>query len=78
MKTPKDKYINDPRYKYLVDALEQLISQARFTPSELREACILACINYGMRHVCQRTIDPMVDEALRILDDYVCAGNVSR
>jgi hypothetical protein len=69
--TPKEKYMNDPEYNSLVRMLEQFIEQARFTPSELREACILACINYEMRHVCEYTIDPRVDEAFRVFDDFI-------
>lgn len=70
MKSPKDKYMNDPEYHHLVDMLEQLIHQARFTPSELREACVLASINYEMKHIRDMQIDPRTDEALRILDDF--------
>ena len=44
MKTPKEKYANDNNYRRLVDMLEALIVQAEFTPSEIREACMLACI----------------------------------
>jgi|GEM_PF-5605341 len=36
MKTPKDKYLNNPEYNHLINMLESLISQAQFTPSELR------------------------------------------
>jgi len=70
MKTPKEKYMNDPEYHQLVDMLEQFIERARFTPSELREAAVLACINYEMRHVRNITIDPRTEEAFRILDDF--------
>jgi hypothetical protein len=65
MKTPRDKYQNDSEYHHLVRTLEGLIEQARFTPSELREACMLASINYEMRHVREDRIDP---EAMRALD----------
>jgi restriction endonuclease Mrr len=71
MKTPKEKYMNDPEYHHFVQMIEQMIEQARFTPSELREMCMLACINYEMRHVREHTIDPRVDEAFRVLDDFV-------
>ncbi len=71
MKTPKEKYMNDPDYNHLVKTLEQMIEQARFTPSELREAVILACINYEMRHVREMQIDPRMDEALRMLENFV-------
>ena len=72
MRSPKDKYLNDPEYSHLVHMLEGLIEQARFTPSELREACILASINYEMRHIRNMQIDPSTGEALRILDEFVC------
>ena len=70
MKTPKEKYMNDPEYNRLVNMLENLIAQAQFTPSELREACVLACINYEMRHVRGMTIDPRAEEAFRVLDEF--------
>ena len=72
MKTPKEKYMNDPEYNHFVRTLEQMIEQARFTPSELREMCVLACINYEMRHIREHTIEPRVDEAFKVLDDFVC------
>lgn len=71
MKTPKEKYMNDPEYNHLVKTLEMMIEQARFTPSELREAVILACINYEMRHIREMQIDPRTDEALRVLENFV-------
>ena len=46
MKTPNEKYANDPSYRQLVDMLTALIDQAKYTPSEIREACMLACIRY--------------------------------
>lgn len=71
MKTPREKYQNDPQYNHLVNMLESLIEQAHFTPSELREACILASINYEMRHVRDINIDPRVEDALKTLDFFV-------
>ena len=59
MKTPKEKYANDPNYRLLVDMLEALIVQAEFTPSEIREACMLACI----RHEQYRRMRPVVISA---------------
>ena len=70
MKSPKEKYMNDPEYHQLVNMLESFIDRARFTPSELREAAVLASINYEMRHVRDFTIDPRTNEAFRILDDF--------
>lgn len=70
MKTPRDKYLNDPEYHQLVCMLESFVERAQFTPSELREAAVLACINYEMRHVREQTIDPRAAEAFRVLDEF--------
>jgi hypothetical protein len=70
MKSPREKYQNDPEYHHLVCMLESMIEQARFTPSELREACVLASINYEMRHIRERQIDPRTQDALRVLDEF--------
>jgi len=70
VKTPREKYMNDPEYHRLVDMLGQFIESARFTPSELREACVLASINYEMRHVRDMQIDPRVLDAFRVLDEF--------
>ena len=74
LKSPRERYLNDPEYYRLVNMLEGLIEQAAFTPSELREACVLACINYEMRHVRTIRIDPKTEEALRLLRAVVTAG----
>ncbi|MDI1362550.1 hypothetical protein [Methylotenera sp.] len=71
MKTPKEKYMNDPSFHHLVNTLEQLIHQAEFTPSELREACVLASINYEMKHMRDHHIDPRLNEAFLVLDKFV-------
>jgi hypothetical protein len=70
MKTPREKYLNDPEYHQLVTMLESFIERAQFTPSELREAAVLASINYEMHHVRERNIDPHAAEAFRILDEF--------
>lgn len=70
MKSPREKYMNDPQYHSLVAMLEEFIESARFTPSELREAAVLASINYEMRHVREQVIDPNVTQAFEILDRY--------
>ncbi len=80
MKTPKEKYLNDPEYRHLVDMMENLIQQARFTPSELREASILASINYEMSHAREfrMKMDPRTMGALEVLDQFVCRVNPRR
>ncbi len=51
--------------------LEDLINRAKFTPSELREACVLACINYEMRNVRLNSIPPDVDKAFMVLEEFI-------
>ena len=74
MKSPREKFLNDPRYHELVLMLESMIERAQFTPSELREACVLASINYEMRHLRDQHIDPRLDDAFKVLDQFVEKG----
>jgi len=43
MKTPEEKYRNDPKYHNMVDTLVSLIENYEFTPSEIREISMFAC-----------------------------------
>ena len=70
MKSPREKCMNDPHYNHLVCTLEGFIHDAQFTPSELREACVLASINYEMKHIRQVGVDPRVEAALLTLDKF--------
>lgn len=56
MRTTKDKYINDPEFYRLVDIIGGLIREHKFTPSELREACICAAIRYEQEQL--QLVDP--------------------
>ena len=49
MNTPRSKYYNDPHYHQLVDVMVGMIMKAQYTPSEMREAAILASIIYEER-----------------------------
>ena len=48
MDTPRAKYQRDPAYKRLVDMLEHFMHNAEYSPREIREAAMLACINHEM------------------------------
>ena len=48
--TPEQRYGRDVEFHTLVDTIYSLIEQSQFTPTELREAVILACTMYEMRH----------------------------
>lgn len=49
MLTPEERYQNDPAFHMLVDWLERAIHQAQYTPSELRDAALLAAVHYEYR-----------------------------
>lgn len=44
MKTPKERYYNDPHFAALVNMMVAHIEKCDYTPSEMREAAILASI----------------------------------
>jgi len=48
MKTPQEKYENDPAYHQLVSSLYQMIKDYQFTPSELREAALFEATKFEM------------------------------
>jgi hypothetical protein len=43
-----ERYKNDATFRSVVDHLEALIHAAHFTPMEVRQAAMLAAINYEM------------------------------
>lgn len=43
---PEWRYQNDPKFKSYVDMMHALIHRAELTPTEVREAAMLACIHY--------------------------------
>lgn len=69
MRTPAEKYMNDNEYHQLVNLLESFIHRAQFTPSELREACVFACIRYES-HKLSNPINSKVAKALQTLNDF--------
>lgn len=78
MKTPEEKYLNDPEYRHFVSVFEQMIETAHFTPSELREMAIYACIRYEMRHVRQYTVPAYIDDSFRHIEDWLSSQQKKR
>lgn len=71
MKNPEEKYRNDVDYHMLVDMIENFIHQAKYTPSEIREAAILACIHYEMRRPIERVfMDDKLNTAFQTLKEF--------
>lgn len=54
---PHARYQRDPQFKQLVDMLEHLVHTYQFSPSELREAAVLASIRYESVTVRPRVMD---------------------
>ena len=48
---PELRYYRDAMFRHAVDTLEALVVQAQLTPSEIREAAVLACTHHEMRTV---------------------------
>jgi len=46
MKSPRERYHNDLMFHQLVDLMTSHIMQAKYTPSEMRDAALLASILY--------------------------------
>lgn len=69
MKTPREKYNNDPNYRLLVDWMISHIDQCNYTPSELREASILASIIQVERNPI-RFMPKSMENKLKILEDW--------
>jgi len=58
MTSPQEKYENDPSYRALVEMLESFIHKCQYSPSELREAALLACIRYESLTIRPRVMFP--------------------
>lgn len=50
MKTPQERYDSDPDFRQLVDVMTHFVIKCEFSPSELREAAVLAAIRYETIH----------------------------
>ncbi len=49
MKTIRERYLNDVQFKTLVDVMASQLDRCAYTPSEMREAAIMASILYNER-----------------------------
>jgi hypothetical protein len=48
--TGEQRYLYDPQFKTLVDFMVNTIIERKYTPSEMRDAAMLASIKYEMTH----------------------------
>jgi len=74
MRSVRDRYNDDPEFHQLVKMMEALVHQGRFTPSEMREAAILASILYEELHLRDYTmlyVNREVEESLYTIRQWV-------
>ncbi len=58
MKTPKERFQADPQFRMLVETMVSFIWNNQFTPSEIRDAAMLACIIYEERRAPEGIVYP--------------------
>ena len=63
---PQDRYLHDNEFHLMVDFLEALILDEQYTPSELREAVILAVTHYNNKTIIPRLFTA-VDECSGVI-----------
>ena len=56
--TVEERYQRDPAFRTLVDVLEHQIQTLQLTPTEVREAAVLACLHVEHLRVPRYVIDP--------------------
>ena len=80
-RTPaQNRYESDPAFRVLVDHMEANIHAAEYTPSEMREAALLASIHYELRSV-RSMVLPLpkdVQDAMACLGKFRNAPNPAR
>jgi len=72
MMTLRERYLNDPNLSRLVYAMVSEIDNLNLTPTEIREAAMLASIIYEERNVRALTlVEPEVEMLLREIREKV-------
>ena len=69
MKTPREKYQNDPDYKMFVDSMVAMIDQCQYTPSEMREMAVLASIIYEEINIKRMYVPHFPEHVLKKLEE---------
>jgi hypothetical protein len=71
MMSPDERYYNDPIFQRLVDSIYMQIREGSFTPTELREAAMLASIRYSERNLSPKMVIPdKVSTAMETLEHW--------
>ena len=71
MDTPRERYQKDNHFKVLVDTMVAHIHHCNFSPSEMREAAILASIIYEEHNFSRiRYVSLDVEKAFKVLHNW--------
>lgn len=70
--SPEERYASDVAFRQLVDIIEHFIHRAEYTPSEIRDASMLACIRYEMSHVRRMYVRTDEDAVRMIAEGKAC------
>lgn len=62
--TAQERYRNDPLFHALVDTIYGAIVRLELTPTEVRDAAMLAAIMYDMNHM-RHSIRPDLDRKMK-------------
>jgi hypothetical protein len=76
MRTPQERYESDPVFHALVDSIHRQIERAELTPSEVREAAVLACIHYEQRRRPRAIVNAAEECPFNNIscDKFLCCG----
>lgn len=71
MMSSTEKYHTDNAFRQLVDLMEAHIHQNNYTPSEMREAAMVASINYESKRIRPMTfVTEDLERALQLIHNY--------
>ena len=69
--SPEEKYLHDSRYHTLVDTMEAHLQTCLFSPEEMREAVLMACIHHEVRNIMHHEVHNMSHQArINIAEAY--------
>ena len=66
MRYPDERYKHDVQFKMLVDTLYKMIKDTQFTPTEIREAALLAQIHFEYDNPRPIMVSPEMAERIRM------------
>ena len=74
LQSPRERYLNDPRFHALVDMMTAYIRESSFTSYEIRAAAMLASMIYEQQQIRCLDCPPMpksVEKSLSILHEWM-------